>query len=187
MKVLIIYAHPSSESFNHALLESFLAGLRRAGHTYEVLDLYRHDFDPVIRNLNSRTEVTDDIKVYQKKIKMADCLAFVYPIFWYRAPAILEGFIDRVITAGFAFRYIKSIPRGLLSDKKAVVIETYGGPFWYYRFLFGNIPWRRFKAVLRFCGIRKITHYPCYGVPFTSDKVRQRYLSKVCQLGEGLK
>jgi len=187
MKVLIIYTHPSIESYNHALLEAFLEGLGKAGHEYESIDLYRDNFNPVLSDTNLHAELGEDVKAYQEKIKSADYLAFVFPIFWYRAPAMLEGFIDRVITSGFAYKYVGKIPKGLLGDKKAVVIETYGGPSWYYRFLFNRIPWKRFKAVLKFCGIKKIIHQPCYKIPFTMDEVRKKYLEKVRKIGEGLK
>jgi NAD(P)H dehydrogenase (quinone) len=191
MKVLVIYAHPSSKSFNHALLESFTEGLKKAKHEFEVLDLYKERFNPVVSEAeieaHSKTGVHPDIVVYQQKIKAADCLAFVFPTYWFRGPAMLEGFIDRVFTAGFAFKYVKSMPKGLLPDKKAVVIQTYGGPGFYYQLLMHRIPWRRFKSVLTFCGIKKIIHQPCYNVPFTTDKVRQKYLAKVKGIGMGLK
>lgn len=47
MKVLAVYAHPNPKSFNHAVLERFTAGLRDAGHTSEVVDLYAIRFNPV--------------------------------------------------------------------------------------------------------------------------------------------
>ena len=187
MKVLIIYTHPSVKSYNHGLLEAFVNGLKQGGHEYELVDLYQDNFNPVLADTNPHAELGDDVKAYQEKIKSADVLTFIYPTFWYRAPAMLEGFIDRVITSGFAYKYVGGRPKGLLGDKKAVVIETYGGPSWYYRFLFHQIPWRRFKAVIKFCGIKKITHQPCYKVPFTTDGVRKKYLEKVRKIGEGLK
>lgn len=187
MKVLIIYSHPSVESFNHALLEAFSNGLKKAGHDFEVVDLYRDNFNPVLTDVSSRIELSEDVKVYQEKIREADCLAFVFPIFWFRAPAIMEGFIDKVFSAGFAFKYVKSRPVGLLKGKKAVVIETYGGPGWYYNFLMSRIPWRRFKSVLIFCGLKIAAHQPCYNVPFGQDEVRKKYLEAVCRMGESLK
>lgn len=190
MKVLVIYAHPSSKSFNHALVESFIEGLKKAKHEYEVIDLYKERFNPVLNDVESHgdsvTGLSDDVAAYQQKIKSADCLAFVFPTYWFRGPAILEGFIDRIFSAGFAFKYIKSMPKGLFPDKKAVVIQTYGGPGFYYQLLMHRIPWRRFKSVLTFCGIKKIIYQPCYNVPFTTDDVRKKYLEKVNKIGMNL-
>lgn len=187
MKVLVIYAHPSAGSFNHALLEAFSDGLKKAGHDYEIVDLYRDHFNPVLTDVGPRAEIGEDVKAYQKRITEADCLAFIFPIFWFRAPAILEGFIDRVFSAGFAFKYVKSRPLGLLKGKKAVVVETYGGPGWYYNLLMSRIPWRRFRSMLTFCGIKIAGHQPCYNVPFGTDVTRKKYLEKVSRMGEGLK
>ncbi|MBU0577276.1 NAD(P)H-dependent oxidoreductase [Patescibacteria group bacterium] len=187
MKIVVVFAHPSAESFNHALLEAFLKGVKKAGHEYELIDLYRDGFNPVLADVSSHSEPGDDVKAYQEKIKAADCLAFIFPIFWFRAPAMLEGFFDRVLTAGFAFKYVNSMPKGLLKAKKAVVIETYGGPGFYYKLLMHRIPWRRFRSVLTFCDIKIVAHQPCYNVPFTKDEVRKKYLEKVRRVGEGLK
>lgn len=186
MKVLIIYAHPTTTSFNHALLEAFSEGLKKAGHEYQMADLYRDHFNPVI-DFAEMENLPEDVKVYQENIKWADMLVFIYPTFWFRPPAMLEGFIDRVMSKDFAFRYEKSRPVGLLKGKGAIVVETYGGPGWYYRFIFGRKPWKIFKATLKFCGLRIKAHQPCYYVPFGTDKMRKKYLEKVRRLGERLK
>lgn len=190
MKTLVIYAHPSPASFCHALVEAFTEGLKKSKHEFEILDLYKTGFNPVLSEAEVRAHsgdaVSEEIKSYQDKIRWADALVFVFPTYWFRGPAMLEGFLDRVITAGFAFKYVKSMPKGLLPDKKAIVIQTYGGPGFYYWLFMQMIPWRRFRAVLRFCGIKKIIHQPCFNVPFTSDKARKGYLEKVRKLGEKL-
>ena len=49
MKILIVFAHPNRKSFCHAVLEQFTQGLKDAGHTCEVVDLYAIRFDPVFR------------------------------------------------------------------------------------------------------------------------------------------
>lgn len=193
MKVLVIFAHPFHESFNHALLESFDKGVKEGGNEVEVIDLYKDDFDPVLRKTRHGGEHKPQVKKYQDKIKEADWLAFIFPIFWYRSPAIMEGFFDQVFDSGFAFKYKKVLggriarPIGLLPVKKAVVIETYGGPGWFYKLFFFRIPWQRFKAVLKFCGIKKFIHHPCYSVQHTKKKMLSRYLADVHKIGKGLK
>jgi len=186
MKVLIIYAHPTTESFNHALLEAFQEGLKKGGHEFQVADLYRDGFNPVL-DFAEMKDPPADVKAYQEQIGWADALVFIYPTFWFRAPAILEGFIDRVMSRGFAFRYEKSRPVGLLKPKRAVVMETYGGPGLYYNILMSRVPWRRFAAVLKFCGLKIVGHLPCYYIPFAKEDVRKKYLEKARQMGEGLK
>ncbi|MBU0578055.1 NAD(P)H-dependent oxidoreductase [Patescibacteria group bacterium] len=193
MKVLIIYAHPREDSFNHAVKESFESGLKFAGHEYEVIDLYKEEFNPVITESELKGEIGEQVKGYQEKIKQSDYLAFIYPTWWFRCPPILEGWFDKVFTSGFAFKYIPFIgsfkrPIGLLPVKKAVVIETYGGPGWFYKLFRCTIPWKRLKlGVLKFCGIKKLIHYPLYYAPFTTDKKRKHFLDKVRKLGKGLR
>lgn len=192
MNILLIYAHPSDKSFNHATKEAFIRGAQKVGHVVDVIDLYKDGFDPVLGDTNPRAELGEDVLAYQERIKKADYLAFIYPTFWYSAPAILEGFFDKVFTSGFAYKYIPTIfkkmkrPIGLLPVKKAVVIESYGGPAWYYNFILHRIPWMRFKAVLKFCGIKKFIHHPNYSVPFGSDDMRKKYLESVERVGQGL-
>ena len=187
MNVFIIYSHPMMTSFNHALLEAATEGLKKGGHEYKVADLYRDGFNPILDFTELAKELPEDIQAYQEKIAWADVVVFIYPTFWFRPPAMLEGFIDRVMSKDFAFRYEKSRPVGLLKGKQAVVIETYGGPGFYYNFLMSRIPWRRFAAVLKFCGLKIVSHQPCYYVPFTTDAKRKKYLERARKWGERLK
>lgn len=187
MKLLLIYTHPQGDSFNQALKDSFISGCDAAGHSVDLIDLYEDGFDPVLSSEALKKPLESvDISAFQKRIKAADCLAFIFPIWWFREPAMLAGFIDRVFTTGFAYKYVNGRPVGLLPVKKAVVIETYGGPGFYY-YLTGNSPWRRFKRVLKFCGMRTFWHQPCFSVPFTTDKKRKLYLKTVADLAFRLK
>ncbi len=111
MNVLIVYCHPSSNSFTYKVKESFVRGLKDAGHTYEVSDLYAERFDPVMSEeeylregfYREEAEVPEDVKQEQKKINNADVLVFIYPDFWTASPAMLEGWFQRVWTCGFAY------------------------------------------------------------------------------------
>ena len=111
MKVLVVYCHPSKNSFTHTIKESFIRGLEDAGHSYEVSDLYAQGFNPVmseseyIREGFYRLEdpVEKDILNEQAKINSADMVVFIYPDFWMASPAMLEGWFQRVWTYGFAY------------------------------------------------------------------------------------
>lgn len=191
MNILVVYAHPKKDSFNHATLEAFVKGAKAAKHKVDVIDLYEDQFNPVLMETSPRAELGEEVVAYQERIKQADWLCFIYPTFWYRTPAMLAGFIDRVFTSRFAYRYVKFIgslkrPIGLLPLKKAVVIESYGGPGWFYKLVFLQMPWRRFKRVLKFCGIRKFIHHPNFYVPFGSDEMRKKYLKSVEKIGRRL-
>ncbi len=111
MNVFVVYCHPSSDSFTHAIYERFTQGLRDAGHDITVSDLYGMDFrtdiseEEYLRETHYRGDlpVPADVMEEQRKIEAADAIAFVYPVFWTEAPAKLVGWFDRVWTAGYAY------------------------------------------------------------------------------------
>jgi NAD(P)H dehydrogenase (quinone) len=193
MNFLVIYAHPNPQSLNASIKDAFLEGAKEAGHTTTVLDLYAEGFDPVLRTPELHGEQSAVVKKHQDLIRSADWMVFVYPIWWSRCPAILEGWFDKVFSAGFGFRYKKlfgkiGVPEGLLPCTKAVVLETYGGPGFAVRWLMGNLAWRRLKNnVLRFCGVKTINHLPFYSSQSASEEQRKEWLSKVNKIAKELR
>ena len=128
MKVLIIYAHPSPDSFTWHAKESFISGLAAAGHTCVVSDLYAMGFQTDISEkeylreayYNLDVPVPEDVRAEQEKVNACDAIVFIYPVFWTDAPAKLKGWFDRVWTFGFAYgegevkRTIKQLEKGLV-------------------------------------------------------------------------
>ena len=132
MKVLVVYAHPNPDSFNHAVLESFARGLEDGGHTFEISDLYGMKFNPSL-GLDevpglAGGEKPPDVASEQAKITRAEALVFIFPIWWLTCPGILKGWMDRVLTHGFAFQITDKGFEGKLKHKKAQVICTAGSP-----------------------------------------------------------
>lgn len=130
MKVLI-YTHPYQESFNHAILEQMEKIYAEQGQDYQVIDLYKDNFQPVLTaeqlKIYSSGKTSDPlVKHYQDLIREADELTFIYPIWWHNYPAMLKGFFDRVMLHGFAYESNDEIPwQGLLTNiKKCTVITT---------------------------------------------------------------
>lgn len=124
MKVLIIYAHPSEDSFTRHAKDNFIKGLESAGHTYIISDLYKMNFTTdmneveYLRDSNYRNDdsLAQDVKAEQEKINSCDIIAFIYPVFWTEAPAKLVGWFDRVWSYGFAYgeRTMKKLEKGLV-------------------------------------------------------------------------
>ena len=156
MKSLIIYAHPKTEGFCSFILQTVAKELKKKDHKTEVIDLYRLNYDTYLHEDEHYTagnrEVSSQNRRFQEKIKEADQLIFIYPIWWYSMPAALKGFFDRVFTPRFAFLYEKTLPKGLLKGKKTIVFHTTGGPIAYYM-ITGNLPKRNIQDLLKFCGI----------------------------------
>ncbi|MBC9797089.1 NAD(P)H-dependent oxidoreductase [Sinomicrobium weinanense] len=130
MKHLIIYAHPNPESINAFFKQNLEEYLLNAGHEIRVRDLYELSFNPVLSRDDlvgqRKGTVADDVRVEQDHICWADCITFIHPIWWTGLPAILKGYIDRVFSYGFAYRYDQGVQKGLLRGKQAVIINTQG-------------------------------------------------------------
>ena len=130
MKNLIVYAHPNSGSLNHFFKQTVLESLQESGEEIAVRDLNEINFNPVLSldDMNGQRmgTVADDVKTEQDFITWADRIIFIYPIWWTGMPAIMKGYIDRVFSYGFAYRYDQGIQKGLLTGKKTIIINSHG-------------------------------------------------------------
>ncbi|MFE7151535.1 NAD(P)H-dependent oxidoreductase, partial [Heyndrickxia sporothermodurans] len=184
MQTLVIYSHPNTNSLNHAILENVMKGLTETNRKFEIIDLYKEKFDPilVIDENNRRRDLINDpyTEKYRKKIEQADTLIFIYPIWWYGVPAILKGFFDRVFVSGFAFRYDGRLPKGLLKNKSAWVIYTIDSPSFFIRWFRRNAEWIVIRdAILKFSGIKTIKKTRLTAVKHSTEKLRQKWLQKI--------
>lgn len=129
MKVFIVYAHPSEDSFTFAVKEEFIKSLLAVGHSYVISDLYAMNFQADLTereyyreaNYLSELPLSGDVSKEQEKINGCDCIVFIYPVFWTEAPAKLVGWFNRVWTYGFAYG-----SRTMKKLDKAIVICTAG-------------------------------------------------------------
>lgn len=190
MRILIVLAHPKSDSFNAAVCAALCESLRAAGHEIDIADLNREGFHPVLRGPELEELGTapplEDVRRYQQRILSADALAFIFPVWWFGLPAILKGFVDRVFREGFAFQFTKGgRVHGLLRHKKALIIGTAGASAALYRlFRFGGPLEKTFgEWTLKMCGVRAVRQVLLHDVVNTNDAARERYLKKVRQLG----
>lgn len=130
MRHLIIYAHPNEKSLNNSLLRTVVETLEKDHHETEIRDLNRIGFNPVFSLEDMQGQfagkVSEDVRKEQDYISWAEQITFIYPIWWTGMPAIMKGYIDRVFSYGFAYRYDQGVQKGLLKGKKAVVINTHG-------------------------------------------------------------
>jgi NAD(P)H dehydrogenase (quinone) len=165
---LIIYAHPKKEGHNAYILDRVKASLKKRKIKFDLIDLYEDGFDPVLSAKEHYTsggfEKSEQTLEYQEKIKKANNLIFIYPVWWGVGPAILKGFFDKVLTPRFAYRYqnlpfpifgLKARPIGLLKGKRAAVFMTIGTPRWIHVLYTRNaqqfiIKWN----ILKFCGLK---------------------------------
>jgi NAD(P)H dehydrogenase (quinone) len=130
MKNLIIYAHPNPASLNHFFKQTVLESLEKYGQEVVVRDLNAIHFNPVLSLEDMQGQrmgkIADDVKTEQDFITWADQIIFIYPIWWTGMPSIMKGYIDRVCSYGFAYRYDQGVQKGLLTGKSAIIINSHG-------------------------------------------------------------
>ena len=189
MKVLIVFTHPNSNSFNHALLENITAGLVESGHEVVAKDLYKENFDPILSALEldalHKGKTPERIAKEQEQLLWADSLVFIYPLWWFDRPAILKGWFDVVLTNGLAFEYSSEGVKGLLKHKKAEVIITAGGSKKYFvdndalQLIHRPVT----DGTLSFCGIDDVSHQIHFDITNLSDEERKDILENTKQIG----
>jgi NAD(P)H dehydrogenase (quinone) len=182
MKVLIVYAHPSTGGHCAAILSETKRFLARKEMKFELVDLYKINYDPVLRGDELyRASKSNSSKLnnrMQELIASADQLIFIYPVWWGSMPAILKGFFDKTLTSKFAFTYVNGLPKGSLNGKKALVFLASGASSWASRLFQHNVPVNLIKKdILGFCGIKTKVVFIGNCIDYSHE--RQQLISKV--------
>ena len=186
---LLIYAHPNPNSFNGAIKTRIVTTLEKAHVSYKIIDLYSELYNPVVSQDEMNGKVSLETKKYQELISESTDMIFIFPVFWFRAPAILEGFLDKVFVPKFAYRFKKiigiyGIPVPLLKDKNVLTILTHGAPALPVKTIYVNaVKFRFLLGFLSFCfNIFKCRIVQLWAVPFVSEQKRKKYLDKIERL-----
>jgi putative NADPH-quinone reductase len=170
VKVSIILGHPAPASFNHAIATTAADTLRALGATVTLHDLYAEKFDPVYTaaELPRDAVLPPEIEQHCREIGEADGIVIIHPNYWGRPPAMLCGWVDRVVRAGRAYRFVPdgkggARPEGLLKAKAALVFTTANTPDDVERSVYGDpLETHWTKVVFGLCGV------PCVRRSFSS-------------------
>ena len=189
MRCLLILAHPRRDSLCGALFDACADGARRAGAECRELILSDIRFDPNVHEASPEQQPLEpDLVRAQRDIHWAEHLVFVYPTWWGTFPALLKGFLDRVMTPGFAFRHVAPDKWDkLLAGRTADLITTMDTPPLVYRFVY-RAPGRQAlgRATLGYCGLRT-AHIEAFGpVVASSAAQRSRWLEQSRAIGSRL-
>jgi putative NADPH-quinone reductase len=187
-KILIILGHPAKErqSFCELLALTYKEKAHQAGHQVELMKISEMDFDPILHEGYVGEQYKEPaIVTAQEKIMWADHIVIVYPLWQFMIPALLKGFMERVLTKGFAYEFDENTPiqKKILKGKTARIIQTTGMPSFMYRFLTLQHAVRALKAILCFCGFKKVKVTHLGLVESLSDKRREKYLNVIKKLG----
>ncbi|MFP5408161.1 MAG: NAD(P)H-dependent oxidoreductase [Gammaproteobacteria bacterium] len=190
MNVLIILGHPRTGSLCGALADAYGEGARAAGTDVRRLDLATLDFDPDVHTTSPNQQPFEaDIRQARELILWAEHLVFVYPTWWGTLPALLKGFLDRVLTPHFAFNTCEGGTgyQGLLGGRSAQLITTMDTPPLIHRLLYRQ-PGRNAmaRATLGFCGIRPVRSLVCDSVKDSTLQQRQHWIEQASRQGRAL-
>ncbi|MFZ4521021.1 MAG: NAD(P)H-dependent oxidoreductase [Bacteroidales bacterium] len=190
-RILIINGHPNSESLNFAMAASYKKGALQAGAEVQEIVIRDLEFNPNLQSgYQKRTELEPDLLDAWEKIKCAEHLVWIHPVWWGGLPAITKGFLDRLFLPGFAFQYRENSVwwDKLLKGRTAHIITTLDQPGWYYRLMFGKPSVNQLrKSTLEFCGVKPVKVSYFGPVKSSTPELRKKWLEQVEGFGRSSK
>jgi NAD(P)H dehydrogenase (quinone) len=176
VNVSVILGHPHAGSFNHAIAETVLRTLQRGGQVASFHDLYAEGFDPLLphEEIVKDAELAPLVKRHCDEIAQADGIVVVHPNWWGQPPAILKGWIDRVLRPGVAYEFVEGdggegVPVGLLKARTALVFNTSNTPEERELRVFGDPLEALWKVcIFELCGVKNF-YRRMYRVVVTSS------------------
>lgn len=188
MHALVVVTHPNRDSFTHACADAAVSGLRRAGHTVEVLDLYAMGFSPAMTEAERHAYHSDEpivhphIEQSAAAIRAAQMLVFVYPTWWSGLPAMLKGWLEKSMVPGVAFVFDArgKVRPGLQRVRRIVGISIYGSPRTYVHAVNDNGRRVLLRALRLNTGWRtRRTWMPFYAIDSSTPERRAEFIAAV--------
>lgn len=187
-KILIINGHPDKESFNFALSDAYKKGALHSGAEVKQINIRDLKFDLNLQfGYRKRIELEPDLLESQEKLKWADHIVWFYPIWWGSVPAIMKGFLDRVLLPGFAFKKREGSVwwDKYFTGRTSHLICTMDQPTWYYRWINkGPSHSAMKKLTLNFIGITTVRITSIGPLRLSKDQFREKWLKKIERFGE---
>ena len=189
MQISIILAHPEPGSFNHAIAREADNALQENGHTVFFHDLYQEKFESVLpaAEIVKGALLPTAVEKHCAEIAAADGIVIIHPNWWGQPPAILKGWVDRVIRPGIAYEFLEGdsgegVPVGLLKARTALVFNTSNTEIGREKNVFGDpleTIWK--NCIFALCGVTNF-HRRMFNVVVTStDNQRKNWLEAVRQ------
>jgi len=189
VRALLVLTHPCDDSYCRALADAAERGLRAGEHEVDKIDLYAEGFGAAM----SREErvayetdapiLDDQVADHAGRLLAAEIVVFVYPTWWGGLPAILKGWLERVMVPGVGFRFDErtgKVRPGLGHVRRIVGISTYGAPWWYVRLVNDNGRRILTRALRMSCGWRaRPRWFALYAMDQTDDHDRRAFAERV--------
>jgi putative NADPH-quinone reductase len=186
MRISVIIAHPDKASFNHAIASVVLKQLERNGHGVSFHDLCAEHFDPLLvcEEIPKEAVLPEPIKSHCEEVRQANGIIVIHPNWWGQPPAILKGWIDRVIRPGIAYEFLEGdsgegVPKGLLKAEAAIVFNTSNTLLEREQQIFGDpleTIWR--NCIFGLCGVGNFYRRTFSTVVTSTESERQEWLEE---------
>jgi NAD(P)H dehydrogenase (quinone) len=192
MNISVILAHPTPGSFNHAIAETAAEQLWLNRHSVRLHDLYREGFEPLLAAGEAVAQpaapLPPQVYAHRAEIAAADGIVIVHPNWWGMPPAILKGWVDRVLRAGVAYRFLEGdggegVPEGLLRARSALVFNTANTPAAREISAFGDpleTIWK--NCIFGLCGVDDVRRVTFSVVVTSTQEEREAWLATVRQM-----
>ena len=190
MNTLVVLAHPSPGSFNRAIADAAAETARSLGHQVFFRDLCAENFDPLLpaAEISRNAVLPPAIETHCRELLQANFIVVVHPNWWGMPPAILTGWVDRVMRAGIAYRFLENdsgegIPVGLLPARAALVFNTSDTPPDRELSAFGDPlehVWKR--CVFGLCGVRHFRRRTFSTVVDSTPERRREWLAETAAI-----
>ncbi|MBI1204398.1 MAG: flavodoxin family protein [Rhodopseudomonas sp.] len=186
--IVIIVGNPQADSYSAALGEAYLRGARSAGHHVQLFALADMKFDPILREGYRRLQPLEaDLSAARDAILASNHLVFIFPLWCGDMPALLKGFIERVLQPDLLAIQASGNAANwrVFKGRSARVIMTMGMPGWFYRWYFGAHALKLLKRnILQFVGISPV-HSTVYGmIGSVDDSKRRQWLGEIEAFGK---
>lgn len=186
MRVLVLYCHPNPESYGAALHGAVVRSLTARGHVVDDCDLYAEGFDPVLSRqerlgYHDLARNTDPVADHVRRLRAAEALVLVFPVWNFGFPALLKGYFDRVFLPGVSFGLVDGRTQGMLSNIRRIGVVTTYGATWMRATLMGNPP-RKFctRSLRAITGFRaSVTYRAHYDMNRATPATRSAFLTQV--------
>ena len=186
MTHLIIYAHPSEDSFSNKLVEEIKAYSENLNEVV-VRDLYKMSFNPILTkeeltNLKKGV-VAQDVDKEQELVEDADIISVIYPLWWSSFPAILKGYIDRVLSYGFGYKADKDGIKGLLTGRGVILHTSMGNSISKEdeEELLPNLTINQGHDVFGFCDMEVMQHFFYPEIMSASETEKEAYIKNTVE------
>ena len=185
--ILIVNGHPDKESYNYALSKAYIKGAAESKAIVKSINLFDLEFNPNLQyGYRKRTELEPDLIDAQEKLKWANHIVWIYPVWWGSVPALMKGFLDRVLLPDFAFKKREGSIwwDKFFTGKSSRIICTLDQPPWYYKFV-NSCPSHNAmkKLTLKFIGVKSVKITTIGPLRLSSDNFRKKWLLKIEKLG----